>query len=98
MLQQPSKHHKYVSSNECRTESSPRINNSTTNIFLSALDVWPSPQDPHSSRSTRSAAARDPSVRARGIGGAEAEERDSREERARKRSRGRRTDSERNSV
>ena len=98
MLQQPSKHHKYVSSGDYRTESSPRSNNSTTTIFVSDLDVSPFPQDPPSSRSTRSAAARDPSVRARGIGGAEAEERNPREERARKRSRGRRTDSERNPV
>ena len=29
-----SKHHKYFSSSECRTESSPRSNNSTTSIFL----------------------------------------------------------------
>ena len=59
MLQQPSKHHKYVSSSEYRTESSPGSNNNTTNSFLSDPDVLPSPQDPSSSRSTHSAAAVD---------------------------------------
>ena len=80
MLQQPSKHHKYVSSSECRTESSPRSNSSTTHTFLRDLNVSPSPQHPPSSRSTRSAKARNPSVRTRGIGAAEAEERDPQEE------------------
>ena len=52
MLQQPSKHDKYVSSNECRAESSPRINNRTTNIFerglFFSLSDHKSPTVPHS--------------------------------------------------